>query len=68
MANDHRLASGRWEKGTCKYKLLKNGRINFDWMSLQVYEKSRTSTDEVLNQFDTGNHSIQQIIIAICDQ
>ena len=34
----------------------------------QVQDKLGTSTGEVLNQFDTDNHNIQQIILAIGEQ
>lgn len=38
---------------------------NLDWMSLQVQDKFGTSTGEVLNQFDAGNHNIQQLVLAV---
>ena len=34
----------------------------------QVQDKCRTSTGEVLSQFDTDNHNIQQLVLAIGEQ
>ena len=34
----------------------------------QVQDKFRTSTGKVTNQFDTDNHNIQQLVLAIGDQ
>ena len=37
-------------------------------MSLQAQDKYRISTREMLNQLDTDNHNIQQLVLVIGEQ
>ena len=38
------------------------------WKNQQIQDKLGTSTSKVLNQFDTDNHNIRQLVIAVGEQ
>ncbi len=47
---------------------LLNREMHLDWKTGQVQDKFGTSTGDVPNQFDTDNHNIQQLVLAIGEQ